>query len=96
MLINPDVAGFMTFDEIAKALSGYYRREERLLRRDWEIARWQIMHIIAPYSKKKNIKASDIAVFEWEKPKGVKVIPNREDVIDLLEKWERWGERNKT
>lgn len=64
------------------------------MQREWEIARWQIMHIIAPYSKKKSILTSDITVFSWEKNKKVE-IPNREEVLDTIEKWNRWEEKHK-
>lgn len=83
----------MTLNEIQKILNGHKNREERLMQRDWEIARWQIMHIVAPYSKSKMLRASDIASFYWEKKQNK--IPNREDAIDILQKWERWDEKHK-
>lgn len=64
------------------------------MQRDWEIARWQILHFVAPYSKKR-LTSKDIAVFGWEKPE-VKPIPKREDVIDTIEKWKRWEEKHKS
>ena len=62
------------------------------MQREWEIARWQIMHIIAPYSKKKIIQASDIATFYWEKAKKVPV--KIDEIKDKIEQWQRWEDKH--
>ena len=76
-------------------MKGYYTREERLMQRDWEVARWQIMHFVSPYSKKKMIKSADIAVFEWEREKSKIEIPDRAEVLDRIEQLQRWEDKHK-
>lgn len=89
----PKDAGYLTLDEITKVIVGFRNKEERQIRRDWEIARWQIMHIIAPYSKKKGISSADITVFPWERIEGKTM--TKADVIDRIEQFERWEDKHK-
>jgi CO dehydrogenase/acetyl-CoA synthase alpha subunit len=82
----------MTLDQAVKAINGYYAEQRRTMQRDWEIARWQVMHFVAPYSKKKTMTVTDIAQFEWEKKEVV--IPDRNEVIEKIEKMQRWERRH--
>lgn len=83
----------MTLGEIAKIITGFHNREERQMKRDWEIARWQIMHIIAPYSKKKGISSADIAIFPWERAERKPI--DKEEILDRIQQFERWDEKHK-
>jgi hypothetical protein len=86
--ILPEVAGFIMLGDLQKIMTGFFKREERLMKERWEIARWQVMYFIAPYSKKKNLKASDIAKFNWEKKKAE--IPDREKIEEKIKRWDRF------
>ena len=56
--------------------------------KDWEIARWTILHIISPHAKRK-LTIKDIAIFPWEKKK-IDIIKDQERALRLSKKWDKW------
>lgn len=86
--VRPDEAGYLMLGDLQKIMSGYFNRQEREIRERWEMARWQVMHFIAPYSKKKSLRVTDIARFPWEKKR--KEIPGKEKVDEIIKRWERF------
>jgi hypothetical protein len=73
--------------EIANIIEGVKEKNQR----EWEIARWVNLHVVAPHSKKR-LNLKDIAVFDWERKQFEK--PDEKKVLELSKKWDRWKRRS--
>lgn len=61
------------FEQVCVAYEDHKLNEYQATHRNaWERMRFLALYFLLPYSNKKNMKAKDIAVFEWEETRPLK------------------------
>lgn len=90
MGMSPDDFQYMTLRDVFNAVRGYHDREERKMRHDYEVMRYQTAVLLQPYSEKgKSIKPQDILRFtDEEKKEKKKSIITQQDT-DIMDRWDR-------
>lgn len=77
----------MSLRQVFNALEGYGENVHQDVQLQWEIARWQAMYFVSPYTKKgKTIKAKDLIIFPWEKQDKI-IKKSREEILEIEKKY---------
>jgi hypothetical protein len=80
----------MTLRDVTNAIRGYHEREERRMRHDYEVMRYQTAVLLSPYTEKgKNLSPQDVLRFTDEaKKEKEKPLITKQD-IDIMDRWDR-------
>ena len=88
--ISPNDFQYMTLRDVHNAVLGYHEREQRIMRHDYEVMRYQTATLLQPYTDKgKTIRPVDILRFNDEVKDSSKVELITKEDIQEMDRWDR-------